>query len=135
MTNKNKGRLAGFVYLLLVLTGIFNLLYVPTQLIVWSDAAATVHNISANDFLFRAGIAAGVLSYIFFLILPFILFDIFKNVNRNYAVLMVVFAAVTVPFSLFNLIDKVNILTLLSGAQYLDVFSAEQIQTKVRLCT
>jgi hypothetical protein len=133
MTNKNKGRLAGFVYLLLVLTGIFNLLYVPTQLIVWSDAAATVHNISANDFLFRAGIAAGVLSYIFFLILPFILFDIFKNVNRNYAVLMVVFAAVTVPFSLFNLIDKVNILTLLSGAQYLDVFSAEQIQTKVML--
>jgi len=133
MTKKNTARLAGFIYLLVVITGIFNLLYVPSQLIVWADAATTVNNIKSNEFLFRSGIAAGVLCYIFFLILPFILFDLFKSVNKVFAVLMVIFAAVSVPLSLFNMIDKFNVLTILSGAQYLDVLTIDQINAKVML--
>jgi len=133
MTKNNTARLAGFVYLLVVVTGIFNLVYVPSQLIVWSDAAATVSNIKSNEFLFRAGIAAGVLCYIFFLILPFILYDLFKSINKVCAVLMVVFAVISVPLSLFNMIDKFNVLTLLSGAQYLDVFTIEQLNAQVML--
>jgi len=133
MTKNNTARLAGFVYLLVVVTGIFNLVYVPSQLIVWADAAATVSNIKSNEFLFRAGIAAGVLCYIFFLILPFILYDLFKSINKVCAVLMVVFAVISVPLSLFNMIDKFNVLTLLSGAQYLDVFTIEQLNAQVML--
>ena len=38
MNLNTKGRLAGILYLLLVITGIFNLKYVPTELIVWSLA-------------------------------------------------------------------------------------------------
>jgi len=133
MTKKNTARTAGFVYLMVVLTGIFNLLYVPTQLIVFSDAATTVSNIMSNEFLFRAGIAAGVLCYVFFLILPFILFDLFKEVNRNVAVIMVILAATSVPISLFNMVTKLDVLTLLSGAQYLEALSMEQIQAQVML--
>jgi hypothetical protein len=133
MTKNSTARLAGFVYLLLVLSGIFYLLYVPSQYYVSGDAAATVNNIMESEFLFRSGIAVGVLSNVFFLVLPFILFELFKDVNRNWAVLMVVLSVVSVPFTLFNMVDKVNILTLLSGAQYLDTISMEQIQTQVML--
>jgi len=133
MTKKNTARLAGFVYLLVVITGIFNLAYVPTQLIVWSDAAATVNNIMSSEFLFRSGIVAGILCYIFYLILPFLLFDLFKEVNKNMAVLMVALAATSVPISLFNMVNKVDVLTLLSGAQYLDALGMEQIQIQVML--
>ena len=133
MTKNSTARLAGFIYLLLVLSGIFYLLYVPSQYIVSGDAASTVNNIIESEFLFRSGIAVGVLSNIFYLVLPFVLFDLFKDVNRNCAVLMVVLSAVSVPFSLFNMVDKVNVLTLLSGAQYLDPFSMEQIQVQVML--
>lgn len=133
MTKKNTGRLAGFVYLLIVITGIFNLAYVPSQLIDMSDAVTTVNNIAENEFLFRCSIVAGVLSYVFFLILPFILFDIFKDVNRNCAVMMVVLAAFSVPISIFNMVDKYNVLTILSNAQYLDGLSSEQIQMQVML--
>lgn len=133
MTKKNTARLAGLIYFLLVLTGIFYLLYVPTQLIVSGDAAATVNNIMGSEFLFRSGIAVGVLSNVFFLILPFVLFELFKDVNRNCAVLMVVLSVVSVPFSLFNMVDQLNVLTLLSGAQYLDALSMEQIHAQVML--
>ena len=133
MTKNSTARLAGFTYLLLVLSGIFYLLYVPSQYMVSGDAASTANNIMESEFLFRSGIAVGVLSNIFFLILPFVLFVLFKEVDRNVAVLMVVLSAISVPFSLFNIVDKVNVLTLLSGAQYLDPLSMEQIQAQVML--
>lgn len=133
MSKKATARFAGFIYLLLVLTGIFSLLYVPSQLIVWQDPATTVSNIMASEFLFRAGIAVGILCYVFYLILPFVLFKLFKDVDLTSAVLMVVLAAFSVPISLFNLVDKVNILTLLSDTQYIDTLGMEQIQTQVML--
>ena len=133
MTKNSTARLAGFVYLLLVLTGIFSLLYVPSQLIVWGDAATTVNNIISSEFLFRSGIVVGVLCYVFYLILPFILFELFKEVNKTCALMMVVLAAFSVPISIFNLVDKLNVLSLLSGAQFLDVLNMEQLQAQVML--
>jgi hypothetical protein len=133
MSKNDTARLAGLIYLALVLTGIFNLMYVPSQLIVWGDAAATANNIMNSEFLFRLGIVAGIISYICFLLLPFVLYKLFESVNKTYAVLMVIFAVVSVPISLFNMTNKVDILTLLSGAQYLDTFEIEQIHTQVML--
>jgi len=133
MAKQHIARLAGFMYLLLVMSGIFYLVYVPSQLMVTGDSLATVNNIKESEFLFRLGIAVGVLSNVFFLVLPFILFALLKDINRNYALLMVVLSTVSVPFSLFNMVDKVNILTLLSGAQYLDVLGMEHIQAQVML--
>ncbi|MCC2616870.1 DUF4386 domain-containing protein [Aestuariibacter halophilus] len=133
MTKKNLGRLAGVVYLLVVLTGIFNLIYVPTQLIHWNDAALTLTSIQTSEWLFRAGIVAGILSYVFFALLPLILYNLFKSVDRQWAMLMVFLAVISVPVSLFSIVAKIDILTLLSGASYLDPFTTEQLQTQVML--
>ena len=133
MSQSNTARLAGFIYLLLVLTGIFNLVYVPSQLIVWSSAATTVKNITDSEFLFRLSIVTGILSYIFFLVIPFILYDLFKSVHRKYALLMVVLAVVSVPISIFNMVNKIDVLTLLSGIDLLDGIEVKQIQTQVML--
>lgn len=133
MNIKTTARVAGFIYLLIVLSGIFNLIYVPSQIMVWSDAAKTVSNIINNEFLFRSGIVVGVLSYVFYLLLPFALYKLFKDVNRNMAALMVILAAFSIPVSITNMINKVDVLTLLSNASYLSVYSAEQIQAQVML--
>ncbi len=41
-------------------------MYVPKQLIAFNDAAATISNITGNELLFRTGVAAGVICYVFF---------------------------------------------------------------------
>ncbi len=133
MSKNNTARLAGFTYLILVITGIFYLLYVPRQLLVSGDAAATANNILNNEFLFRFGIFAGIISNIAFLILPFILYKLFESVNKIYASLMVVLAVVSIPFSLAYTVNLLDVLTLLSGAQYLDTLQIEQIHTQVML--
>jgi len=133
MTKNNTARLAGFIYLLLVITGIFYLVYVPSQLIDWGSAEFTASNIMGSKFLFRSSIVAGVISSICFLILPFVLYELLKSVNKTVAVWMIVLSVVSVPVSLFNMINKIDVLTLLSGAQYLTVFEVEQLHSQVML--
>ena len=53
---KKTARLAGLLSLVVVLTGPFSLLYVPSKTIVRGDAAATASKILANEFLFRSEI-------------------------------------------------------------------------------
>lgn len=131
MTKNDTARLAGFTYLILVFTGIFYLMYAPKQFVVWSDAAATANNILNNEFLYRLWIVVGIISNITFLILPLILYKLFESVNKTHAVLMVVLSVVSIPFSLAYTINLLDILTLLSGEQYLDTLKIEQIHTQV----
>lgn len=109
-------RIAGTLYLIVVLTGIFNLMYVPSKTIVWASAAETVNLIRASETLFRLGIVAGILCYIAFLFLPLVLYRLLHHVNKTSAVSMVALAAVSVPISFINLLNKITVLTLLHQA-------------------
>jgi Domain of unknown function (DUF4386) len=115
--NNKTARLAGVLYLILVISGIFSLLYVPSQLIDLKDAVRTFANIQQNEVLYRVGIVAGVVCYTAFLLLPLALYKLLQPVNKSYAVAMVALAVVSVPFSLFNLMYKVNILTIMAQTE------------------
>ncbi len=130
-SNKKLARIAGALYLFLVVTGIFNLKYVPEKIIVSGDAAATVHNIVAFDSLYRWGIVVGFFGFIGFLLLPLVLYKLFKPVNEIHAKLMVTFAVISVPISFINMANKFAVLSLISGADYLKVFSNEELQGQV----
>ena len=132
-SSKAIARIAGLLYLIVVVTGFFNLIYVPSQLQVPDDAAATVSNILASKQLFGLGIAAGVVCYTAFLLLPLVLYKLLGGINRDVAVLMVAFALVSVPISLLNLSHKLDVLSLLGDADYLQAFTAGQLQTQVML--
>ena len=131
--NKTTAHVAGLLYLIVVVTGIVNLMYVPSQLQVPGDAAATVSNILASKSLFGLGIAAGVVCYTAFMLLPLVLYRLLGGIDRNVAVLMVALAVVSVPISLLNLSHKLDVLTLLGDADYLQAFTAAQLQTQVML--
>jgi len=49
---KNRGRLAGLLYVLASIPGFFALAYVPGKLIVHRNAIATTNNIAASETLF-----------------------------------------------------------------------------------
>ena len=62
-------RIAGWLYLIVVVTGVFSLAYVPGQVFVSGDAHATATNIAAREALFRWGIFGFVLEQFAFLAL------------------------------------------------------------------
>lgn len=131
MTVNQNARLAGLLYAIVVSMGIVNLGYVPSQLIAWGDPALTVDNIRSSETLFRFGIYAGMLCYIAFLLLPFALYRLFEQTNRNVAMLMVIFVVVSVPVSIANLIKQLDVLTIIRSSSLLEVFAPEQINALV----
>ncbi len=53
-----KARIAGFLYLIVIIGGIFAEVFVRGRLVVHGDAAATAHNILTHELLYRLGFAA-----------------------------------------------------------------------------
>jgi hypothetical protein len=132
-SNRSMARTAGVLYLILVLTGIFSLAYVPSQVFVDGDAAAKVASIAAHASLFRLGIVASFVAYIAFLLLPLALYRLLGPVDRIAGALMVAFAMVSIPLAFVNLMHKLDVLSLLSGADHLSAFPSEQLNAMVML--
>jgi hypothetical protein len=127
-----RARIAGVLYLMLPFAP-FGLLYVPSRLIVSGDPAATASNIMASETLFRLGIVSNLLSPLVNLFLVLALYQLLKPVNKNMASLMVIFILVSVPISMLNELPQFAVLLLLNGANYLNVFSTEQLHTLMTL--
>ena len=113
MSSVSNARLAGVFYLIVVVTGIFSLAYVPSRITVAGDSAATVANIIAMEPLFRAGIAVSILCYLAFLLLPLPLYRLLEPAGPVPARLMVLFAVVSVPMALLNLGNDLDVLSAL----------------------
>ncbi len=116
MTEQDRiSRLAGALYLVVVLTGLFSLIYVPAQIAAAGDPAATASNVVAHASLFRAGIAAFLVKQVAFLLLPLALFKLLRHVQRDLAVLMVALAVVSVPIALVSLAHRLDVLDIVAG--------------------
>ena len=133
MTSKKTARIAGGVYLILVISGILNLLYLPSLLVVWDNAETTFTNIKANETIFRLNIMAGLVMNLSFLFLSLVLYQLLKSVNKKHAKLMVVLVLVSIPITFYNLVNKIDVLTLIGKAEYLNKWDLGQLQTHVML--
>jgi hypothetical protein len=107
-------RVAGLLYLIVVLSGIFSLAYVPSQVNVANDPDATLQRIQVSETLFRWGIASFLIEQVAFVLLPLALFKLLSPVNRSAAVLMLVLALTSVPLALLSLGHRLDVLTLIS---------------------
>jgi len=126
---KKNARLAGLLYLLVALIGGFSIIFVSSTLIVPGDATTTAKNIMASEGLFRLGFVGGLITQTVQIILVLVLYKLLKVVNKNHALLMVIFSLVGIPIAMLNLLNNFAALQLLTGADYLTAFTAAQLQT------
>ena len=127
---KKTARVAGFLYLIMFPFALFSL-YIRSNLIVPGDAATTANNIMASEGLFRSGIVSWLIGQTIFILLILALYKLLKPVNKNHALLMVIFALVGVPIAFINELNQFAALLLLSGADYLRVYEADQLYAQV----
>lgn len=119
-------RLAGLLYLPVVIAGPFVLLYVPAKVFGPGDATATVNSILAHESLFRAGIAIGIVSELFFVGAVLALYRLLKDVNQVLAGLMALLILFDVPLAFLSTANQVATLTIARGADFLAVFDKPQ---------
>jgi len=126
-SSRATARLAGLLYLLFSLLAIFGYMFVPSQFVVSGDAAATARKITEGALMYRLGILSALAGHILFIFLVLTLYDLFKDVNRRKARLMVALVCVGVAGEIVNLGHRTAPLLLLSGADFLSVFTKPQL--------
>lgn len=124
---KSTARRAGFVYLLILFLAPLNLIYFPSLYIVPGNATATALKITSGELLYRVGVFVDLLDGIIFLFLASCLYELFKDVDRALARLMVLLVAVCVAFGVVNLLNLIAPLLVLSGADFLAPFTKSQL--------
>ena len=123
---KRLARVIGALFVVLAVLGPFALLYVPGQIVVADDAAATAANLRDSAGLFRAGIAVEVVVMLVEIAMPVLLYLLLRPVSRA--------VALTAAFARFGeavvigvgLLASLLALRLVGEAGYLDAVDAGQ---------
>ena len=126
-STRNPGRVAGLWYLLLVVIGPLRLMYIPEKLFVHGNAAATVDNIAAHEWLFRFGIVGDLACGVIVIFLVLALYRLFKGVDQTLAVQVVIFGGVMPALILFvGVVSDTAALMVVRGGDFLSVFDKPQ---------
>jgi hypothetical protein len=119
-------RIAGLLYLTLF-SAPLRLIYIPGKLFVHGDAAATASNIAAHELLFRFGIVGDLLTAVCSIFLLLALYRLFKGVDQELAVLMVILGTLlSAPIYFLNTLNDVATLLLVRGGGFLSVLDKPQ---------
>ena len=132
-SDKKISRLAAYLYLLLIITGVFSLMYVPNQIFIYGDNDATINNILSSEFLYRLGIIVNLISNICYLYLALTLNNLFKETDEKLSFSLVLIVAMSVAIAFLNMLNEVAALILLKNPEYLSVFNQNQLNAIVSL--
>jgi hypothetical protein len=120
-------RIAGILYIVVIVAGIFDLRVLPDRFGVVGDPAATARNIMAHQFLFRVGITADLVVGVIWLFVVLALYALLKNVDRIQAGLMVVLGAfMQVPLYFVAASYRAAALAVASDTRLWSAFSQAQ---------
>jgi hypothetical protein len=122
-------RIGGIFYLIIIAAGIYGEMFVRSKLVVSGDAAATANNIITSQLRWRSGIATDLLMHICDLPLMLIFYLLLKPVNKNLALLAMLFNLVQTAVLVANKLNLVAALFPLGNADYLKAFDAQQLYT------
>jgi hypothetical protein len=124
-------RIGGVLYLILIFVGMFAEIFVRSKLIVAGDATATANNIMASPLLWRIGITADLVMHVCDIPIMLIIYLLLRLVNRNIALLGLLFNLVQTAVLVANKLNLVAALLQLESADYLKTIDPNQLHAQV----
>ena len=126
-------RIGGLVYLVIIIAGLLGEMFVRNTIVVSGNATSTANNIIAHPLLWRAGIAGDLLMHICDVILMVVLYYLLKPVNKNLALMALLFNLVQTSVLVANKLNLLMPLFLLGDAEYLKSIDPHQLQAMAYL--
>jgi len=121
-------RIAGALYLLTILTGMFSAGFATGKLVVSGDAAATANNILAHRGLFQLAFAVYLIEMACQVALTALFYLLLKPAGRSVSLVAAFLGLTGCVIKTFTRVFFIAPLFILGGAHYLSVFSPEQLQ-------
>ena len=132
-SRRRMARIAGLWYFVMLVTGVFGLMYAPSRIIVAGNAAETAANLGRHAFLFRSGILANLLCQIAFVYLALSLYGLLAGVDKRLARMLVALVLVAVPIAFLNESFRIAAALSLGGFPYLGAFGKERLEAMALL--
>lgn len=126
-SRKKTARLAGLLYLIWIITGLFAMFYIPSQINTSGDAVSASQNVLSHEFLYRTGIVNDLISSTIWVFMVLILYRLFKQVDKRQAKLMVALVIVQIPMVFIMEAFSITSLMLFKG-EILKTFETGQKQ-------
>lgn len=121
-------RVGGIAYLIIIIAGLMGEMFIRNPVIVSGNATATANHIVASHRLWRLGIAGDLVMHICDVVLMVVLYVLLKPVNRNLALMAVLFNLIQTAVLVANKMNLLMPLFFLGEDEYLKVFNSEQLQ-------
>jgi len=131
MSPRTRARIAGAVYLLFFVTAVLGALVAPSTGPSGpsGNAAAAANGIVGHEALYQLGVALGLVSTVFYVVLAGLFYQMFRPVSRNLSLMVVLFSLVGSAITAVGSLLQLAPLDILSGGTYLSVFSHEQLHS------
>lgn len=126
-------RIAGVLYLIIIIAGMFGDAIARESLIVQGDATTTAQNIINSEGLFRASIIADLIMIMADVAIGLTFYYLLKPVNKALSLLAAMFRLAQAATLGINLLMLFFVLQLLSGADYLGVLGSDQLNAQAML--
>src|ERR1700739_4276862 len=122
-------RIAGFLYLLIIIGGLFPpFAFAPSGMMLGDAALPTIAKILASKRLYVLGGAAQLIVYTCDIGVALIFYELLRPVSRSLALLATFLRLVFVAIASANIFNHFAPLIFLSGAEYLNSFKPDQLQ-------
>lgn len=127
-TIQETARKTGILYFLFAIVAIIDNFFISSGFVVSDDAAATARNILTSEPIYRISILSGFVTNIFFMVVVLRLYELFKDVDRKQALLMVILVVVGIAVTITNLILRMAPLVLLKNDAFMPAFTQAQLE-------
>ncbi|GJM62847.1 DUF4386 domain-containing protein [Persicobacter diffluens] len=95
---KTNIKLLRILYPIWMIIGIASIVIIPESL----AKSEPIRYLSEHLLIFRLGILGRLITQLLFIIIPFLLFRLFEKVNQPQALLMIAFAYLSIPLTIYN---------------------------------
>jgi hypothetical protein len=121
-------RIAGVLYLIIIVLGLFSEVVVRSSVIVPGDAAATAGNLTSSEFLFRVGVVSDLVVFLSDVAVAVLLYVLLRPVSKTLSLVAAGLRLTGTAIYGVNLLNQLAALILLTDAGYLTSFDAGQVQ-------
>ena len=121
-------RLAGFLYLMIILFGLIAQVFVRDRLVDYENAAITATNIVNSESWYRFGFVSELIMLLCDVGVTALLFILLKQTSKNLTIVTALFRFASIIILAVTALSHYAALPILAGPEYLQVFSEEQLE-------